>query len=215
MKNLAQWCSFQSTFHLSDVTFLIHPSYVQVRSFDIPHFVGSSASFLSFFKWGYVMKWWSLQLRVDRSNFSNPDKIILQIHQPWTVVLRSSASTHASGFGDDLSPSVGMIDQDVGLPFQCCHSTVVDNHDFGLIFFIVRSSWPCAFLRWFDCHMKYILYQILWSFISMILSRSRAFLPHGDYGQVGRWSCLNLNVHLEGCLMFSLCNGTVMNWTHW
>lgn len=170
------------------------------------------------------MKWWSLQLRVDRSNFSNPGKTILQIHQLWIVVLRSSASTHASGFGDDLSPSVGMIDQNVGLPFQWCHLTVVDNHDFGLIFHCQVIVALCI-SQMVDCHMKYIwicslnafffLYQILWFFISMILSRSRAFLPHGDYGQVGRWSCLNLNVHLEGCLMFSLCNGTVMNWTHW
>ena len=95
---------------------------------------------------------------------------------------------------------------------------------FWFDFFIVRSSWPCAFLRWFDCHMKYNWICSLNAFVLVSdfvvfhlhdLSRCRASLPHGDYGQVGRWSCLNLNVHLEGCLMFSLCNGTVMNWTHW
>lgn len=60
-------------------------------------------------------------------------------------MLRSSASTHASGFGDDLSPSVGMIDQDVGLPFQCCHLTVVDNHDFGLISSLSGHRGPVHF----------------------------------------------------------------------
>ena len=39
---------------MSDVTFSTHPSFVQLRY--LSYFIGSSASCLLFFKWGYVMK---------------------------------------------------------------------------------------------------------------------------------------------------------------